>query len=197
MRIPAILLAILTAASATFPVRSEPLRLESMAGEYRLTGIVIAVEDGDTLTIRGAAHGKRHRIRLSDIDAPETHHGTKGKPDRPGQPFGLAAAAELRRLALGRPAVAACFETDSYGRHVCLVYVDALQLNAAMLDAGLAWPAERAAWQRDPETPARAAAARAAGLGLWAEAVNIGPPIPPWAWRRQCWQNQVCTNAEW
>lgn len=158
------------------------------AGEYRLSGQVIAVEDGDTLTIRGERHGKRHRIRLSDIDAPEIGHS-----GRPGQPFGQAAADTLRGMALGRPATAQCFEADGYGRHVCHVYVGAAQLNAAMLQLGMAVTAERAAWIRNLAAAAIEAEARAAGRGLWA----APDPVSPWAWRRGCWgAAKICPGAE-
>jgi len=184
MRPSIIYLAVLTLAGSAAPATAQA---ESPAGEYRFTGRVVAVEDGDTLTLRGDRHGRRHRIRLSDLDAPETRHR-----DRPGQPQGQAAAAALRGLTLDRRVTAECFEADSYGSHVCLVIVDGRQVNAALLQAGWAWPAEKPAWIRDPGTPALVAEARAAGRGIWA-----GPDrISPWAWRRSCWKDRICPNAE-
>jgi len=57
---------------------------EATAGE-RITGRVVAVHDGDTVTLLDRSN-TQHRIRLAQIDAPEIGHG-KGDP---GQPFGKA-----------------------------------------------------------------------------------------------------------
>ncbi|CAN0470054.1 unnamed protein product, partial [Phaeothamnion confervicola] len=40
---------------------------------FSIAGTILAVEDGDTLTLRGAGGGRFH-IRLSDLDAPEVEH---------------------------------------------------------------------------------------------------------------------------
>jgi len=51
---------------------------------YVLSGPVIRVADGDTITVRVGS--ENHRIRLASIDAPETASGSK----RPGQPYAQA-----------------------------------------------------------------------------------------------------------
>jgi micrococcal nuclease len=163
-------------------------------GDLQLRGTVVAVEDGDTLTLRGQGdRPARWRIRLSDIDAPETRHG----PERPGQPLAAAATEALRTMALGRQVTADCFEVDRYGRLVCHIHLpDGRLAHRALLQAGLAWPAERAAWQRDDHTAPMAQAAAQAGLGLWADPGSR----PPWIWRRQCWaapqSADACPNAQ-
>ncbi len=162
-------------------------------GDLQLRGTVIAVEDGDTLTLRGTgAQPARWRIRLSDIDAPETRHGA----ERPGQPMGREAGAALRALVLDRDVLADCFEADRFGRLVCHVYVDgARPVHRALLRDGLAWPAERPEWIRDPASLAAAEEARSAGRGLWADDARQ----PPWLWRRTCWATpsapEACPNA--
>jgi hypothetical protein len=66
-----------------------------MPGE--LAGKVIHVDDGDTLTVLDADNFQRV-VRLTDIDAPESEHGSSF----PGQPFSGRATALLKSLTLGR-----------------------------------------------------------------------------------------------
>jgi endonuclease YncB( thermonuclease family) len=162
-------------------------------GDLQLKGRVVDVEDGDTLTLHGTVSGARWRIRLSDIDSPETAHGV----DRPGQARGREAGALLSRLALEKTVTADCFEGDRYGRLVCHIHLpDGRLAHRELLAAGLAWPAERKVWMRDPESPGLAETARSARRGLWADT----GAIPPWQWRRQCWaapkDTTACPNPE-
>ena len=54
-------------------------------GSYTLTGMIVNVADGDTVTLR--APDGQHRIRMDSIDAPEEGHGS----EQPGQPYAEAA----------------------------------------------------------------------------------------------------------
>ena len=81
------------------------------AGPWSLTGKVIHVDDGDSLTILQADFSKT-TVRLSDIDSPEGGHGL----GRPGQPFSQAAKQSLVALAKGQNATATCYENDHWGR---------------------------------------------------------------------------------
>lgn len=167
-------------------------RAPSLAMPAALTGTVQKVVDGDTLHIVDQ-QGHRRIIRLSDVDAPETAHGDR----RPGQPFAAEAAAFLRDRALGRQAALHCFDVDarrradgtSRERYVCQVLVDGVDLNAALVDAGLAM-VER--WNpryvRDRANYAREDRAREAHRGLWSAQHNV----PPWTWRRDCWEHGIC-----
>src|SRR5687767_910169 len=65
----------------------------SQTGRFKLRGTVTRVVDGDTLQVR-LASGKRERVRLIGIDAPDA--GACGEP---------AATAFLRRLVGGRRVV--------------------------------------------------------------------------------------------
>ena len=162
-------------------------------GDLQLRGTVIHVEDGDTLTMRGDGNGAHWRIRLSDIDAPETPHGQS----RPGQPRGREAGDLLRRLTFSHAVTADCFEADRYGRLVCHIHLaDGRLAHRILLQAGLAWPAERREWLRDPESQSLAEAARAAQVGLWGDS----GASQPWQWRRQCWSAPspaACPYGEW
>ena len=133
---------------------------------------VVAVTDGDTLTVEPAGGGERVTIRLHGIDAPELQ-----------QPYGGAAkdfviakvlfkAVDVHEALQGR---------DRYGRVIATVLLPSGQsLQAALLQEGLAWVWPRyckncGAWQ---EVQAKA---KAAGIGLWA----APEPVPPWQWRKR------------
>ncbi len=185
--------ALLLAASAAFASGHHDGPPISMPGE--IAGKVIHVDDGDTLTLLAGDKSWRV-IRLSDIDAPEVGHGSK----RPGQPYGRQAADFLRNLALGKQARSTCYDVDRRmrddgtmrDRYVCKVFVDGIDANLAMIDAGLAM-AERQnkRYVRDPATYAHEDAARAKRRGLWAQPVVVAP----WEWRRGCWQSGRCGGA--
>lgn len=137
-----------------------------------LRGRVVAVADGDTITVLDAAH-IQHRIRLAGIDAPEL-----------SQAFGRVAKANLSRLVFQREVEVHVTKTDRYNRLVGKVIVDGRDVCLEQLRAGLAWfytdyqfelsPADRAAYS------AAGREASAARRGLWADPSRI----PPWQVRR-------------
>lgn len=135
-------------------------------------GTIVGVADGDTLTLLDDAKTP-HRIRLDGIDAPEK-----------AQPWGERARQSLSALAFGRAARADCAKTDRYGRAVCRVTVDGVDVGLEQLRRGLAWhyvryaheqPAPVRATYREAEQQARVGRA-----GLWHDA----DPVAPWDWRR-------------
>jgi hypothetical protein len=83
----------------------------TLAQANELTGKVIHVADGDTITIL-TEDKQRHRIRIGGIDAPEK-----------AQPFGNRSKQNMERMAKGKEALADCPKTDRYGRKVCKVWV--------------------------------------------------------------------------
>jgi endonuclease YncB( thermonuclease family) len=94
------------------------------------TGRVIGVSDGDTLTILHVeADGKTPRkIRISGIDAPESK-----------QAFGNRAKQAMSDLAYGKQADADCPTADRYGRDVCQVTVNGVDVGLALIQQGYAW----------------------------------------------------------
>lgn len=133
-----------------------------------LNGRVVAVLDGDTITLLNATHHQT-RIRLAEIDAPEK-----------AQPFGQASKQSLSSLAYGREARAECPTSDRYGRHVCQVFVDGVNVNAEQVARGFAWVYRQYAPAASPLYAAENQA-RVASMGLW----HDNSPTPPWAWRRK------------
>lgn len=154
-------------------------------GPRHVQGKVVHVDDGDTLVLLVDGRSKL-RVRLSDIDAPESAHG-KG---RPGQPFSRKSTESLASLAHGRNAEASCFEKDRYGRSVCRVEVDGVDINAEQVRRGMAWANGAAKrYVRDARVYALEAQARGAKVGLWATPV---PAVAPWHWRKACWLKGAC-----
>ncbi len=136
-------------------------------------GKIVGVTDGDTLTLLDEAN-QQHRIRLAGIDAPER-----------GQAFGEASKRHLSDLSFGRIAAADCPKVDRFGRYVCLVRVDGVDVGLAQVKVGLAWHYKKYAHeQAEAEREAYSGAeeeARAARRGLW----SAPEPMAPWEWRRQ------------
>jgi endonuclease YncB( thermonuclease family) len=132
-----------------------------------VAGTVVAIHDGDTLTLE--SEGRRIRVRLAQIDAPEQ-----------GQPWGRRAREALAKLALEQPARLRVFDRDEYGRSVGDVFVGDRLVNEALVREGHAWSYPR--YVRNPAIPAAELEARREKRGLWRL-----PPAeqqPPWDWRR-------------
>lgn len=123
-------------------------------------------------TSRSPAHHRQHKIRIDGIDAPES-----------GQPFGRASKHHLAELVANRQAVAECSKIDQYRREVCQVRVGGADAGLEQIRAGTAWYFRRYANELPPDRRQQyadmEAQARAAQLGLWADA----EPVPPWDWR--------------
>ena len=137
------------------------------APAYDLSGRVVRVADGDTLTIVDA-NQKQHKIRLFGIDSPES-----------AQPYYKAAKKALTRLTSGKGVGIEIKDVDSYGRTVGVVYLDNTNINIEMVKLGYAWWYRQFARLHEPLREAEQFA-RVRKLGLWADP----DPMAPWAWRR-------------
>ena len=138
------------------------------ARQYR--GEVIAVADGDTLTMK-ARNNRRMTIRLADIDAPEKR-----------QPYGMKAKQSLTELAQGKAIIVDKRTIDKYRRTVGTVYRydDALNLNREMVRRGDGWA--YIAYLQDLTIMALQEAAEQRKDGLWS--LPPSERIPPWKWRK-------------
>ena len=143
------------------------------ANAETITGRVVKVSDGDTLTLLDASN-VQHKIRISGIDAPEKK-----------QPFGTTSKKNMSALAFGKEAEAICYKRDRYKRLICTVYVNGQDVALAQLDAGLAWWYRKYANDQPPSQRGEYASAEdhaaADRVGLWQDE----NPIPPWEWRRK------------
>lgn len=137
-----------------------------------LQGRVVAIADGDTLTVLDSTKNQ-HKIRLAGIDAPEKR-----------QPYGDASKRSLSEMAYDRHVTVKWDKHDRYGRIVGKVLVDGLDVDLEQVKRGLAWWYRKYADEQSPsdrelyETAENEA--KDAGSGLWAER----DPVPPWEWRK-------------
>lgn len=128
-----------------------------------ITGKVVGVTDGDTITVRG---DDTYKIRLEGIDAPES-----------GQDFGTKAKQALSEKVFGKTVTIEWKEKDKYGRTLGHVIADGNWVNKQLVDDGFAWHYKEynsSAVLADAETKAKAAS-----LGLWRDK----EPTPPWVFR--------------
>ncbi|MFZ5863169.1 MAG: thermonuclease family protein [Nitrospirota bacterium] len=131
-----------------------------------LTGQVVGVSDGDTITVRSGR--QTVKVRLAGIDCPEKR-----------QAFGARAKQFTSQRAFDQTVTIIPVDVDRYGRLVGEVILpNGESLNRALVAAGLAW------WYRkysdDEDLEQLEEEARQAERGLWADA----DPIPPWEFRR-------------
>lgn len=144
----------------------------SPAFAARLSGHVVAVADGDTITVLDSKKGQ-HKVRLAGIDAPEKR-----------QPFGTRSREHLAALVFRREVDVEFTKTDRYGRIVGKVLVGNVDAGLRQLEEGMAW--HYSAYAREQslsdreEYGAAEGEAKNAGRGLWAERI----PQPPWEFRR-------------
>ena len=163
------------------------LLLFGKAGAAELYGRVVAVADGDTVTV-GDTSFAQHRIRLSAIDAPERR-----------QAWGEHARRHLATLVSGRSVLVSWDKRDRYGRIVGRVYTVAcarpecgytFDVGLEQIRVGLAWHYRDYAREQPPLERARYAAtelaARVRHDGLWSDA----RPVPPWEFRRPAGERQ-------
>lgn len=121
-----------------------------------VSGVVVAVPNGDTLVIETAGQ-KRQRVRLADIDAPERR-----------QAHGSEARQSLVELCLKK-------EAKSEEGHVTCQGVD---VNAEQVKRGWAWVSLKGTRPRHALYELEAHA-RLREVGLW----GGENPVPPWEWR--------------
>jgi endonuclease YncB( thermonuclease family) len=154
---------------------------------FELEGQVAHIDDGDTIIL----HPGSQRIRLAEIDAPETEHG----PGKPGQPYGTTARAALAAMMpVGSEVKAQCYERDAHGRAVCRVMYQNVDISLEMARLGHAHAYKE--YVRDPRIIGAADYAKARQLGLW----NAGNAVYPQTWRHSCWtataQPLYCSSGE-
>jgi micrococcal nuclease len=140
----------------------------SIAQAKTITGKVVGVADGDTITV--LQDRTQYKIRLYGIDTPER-----------GQDFGKRAKQFTSGMVFGKQVQVIQKDKDRYGRVVGMVYVGNTCVNEEIVRAGLAWVYDYyckdsvcSQW-RDLENQARQSS-----IGLWSHP----DPIPPWDYRK-------------
>jgi endonuclease YncB( thermonuclease family) len=143
----------------------------NIAQAATLSGRVVGVADGDTITVLDATN-TQFKIRLSGIDAPEKK-----------QAFGQVSKKSLSDLVYDKQVNVEYEKKDRYGRTVGKVLVNGVDANLEQVKHGLAWfyrkyqnemvLADRLNYLHAEE------AAHAAKAGLWFDA----EPVAPWDFR--------------
>jgi micrococcal nuclease len=123
-------------------------------------GKVVAVQDGDTISVM--RDGRTERVRLHGIDAPEG-----------GEDFGNRAKQFLSGLVFEKIVEVDVRDTDRYGRTVGRVTVDGRDVGLDMVRAGLAWHYVR--YSNGPLLASAEREARAAHRGLWVQPAALAP----------------------
>ena len=150
-----------------------------------LQGKVFKVADGDTITIVDNS-GKKHRIRLAGIDAPEKN-----------QPYGDVSTQGLIELVLGKLVTVEYEKRDRYKRIMGKVLVDPpgdvfcmalgcvkkIDAGLEQIKAGLAWHYKYYQMEQSEEDrrlySEAEQEARIKRIGLWKDE----EPMAPWKWR--------------
>lgn len=140
-----------------FPDRPSPPAAEAWT--------IQKVHDGDTVTAV-AADGRKERIRLLGIDAPEY-----------SQPHGRVALTALERKVEGHPIRLEPHGRDQYDRLLGTLWIDQRNLNLELVAEGHAWVFDR--FTPPADLQAAQQAARRNRRGLWA----ADDPLRPSDWR--------------
>ena len=136
------------------------------------TGVVIAVADGDTVTIR--TDGRKVRVRLNEIDAPER-----------AQEWGVHSRETIDDLVYRRQVRVRSSGVDDYGRTLGKLYLTStvagqeIDVNAEMVRTGNAWAYRH--YLRDKNLLTLEDEARRARRGLW----SVPGAVPPWQFRHR------------
>ena len=137
------------------------VRINTVANTNSVSGRVISVADGDTITIIGDGN-TQYKIRLNAIDAPEK-----------SQAFGQKSKQQLSNYVFGKDVTVTWKSKDKYGRVLGTVFVGGKDINLQMVRDGYAHH-----YKRFDSSPAYAAAeteARQNRRGLWSDPNPISP----------------------
>ncbi len=140
----------------------------SIAHAQTITGKVVGVADGDTITV--LQDRTQYKIRLYGIDTPEK-----------SQDFGNRAKQFVSDMVFGKQVRVVQKDKDRYGRVVGMVYVGSTCVNQEIVRAGFAWVYRQ--YCKDEicrDWSDLEAHAKASKIGLWSHP----DPVPPWDYRR-------------
>ena len=155
------------------PTNQQARRSAYLSAAQSLTGRVVRIADGDTITVLDSAN-TQHRIRLEGIDAPESH-----------QAFGAQSKQSLSQMVFDRDVSIVYQKTDQYGRLVGKITLDGKDINLEQVKLGMAWHYKEYQLEQIPEDRELYAKAeneaRIARRGLWQDS----NPIEPSAFRKE------------
>ena len=130
---------------------------------FALSGKVVSIHDGDTITVLSGK--EQTKVRLYGIDAPEKK-----------QDYGQRSKQFLASLIAGQIVEVEPKGKDRYKRTLGIVHYKGQDINAQMVLNGYAWAyVKYSKIYVDQEKTARKNK-----LGLW----QSSDPTPPWEWRK-------------
>jgi len=139
---------------------------ESVADSMTFTGIVIGLEDGDTLRV--LRNKARFTMNVAAVDASELD-----------QPYGREAKRAAAALVKNRVVTIRVFGAARQGQVIGEVWLkDKRNLARELVKGGMAWVKRGVIVESDLNVIE--ADARASRRGLWADQ----NPVPPWEWRQ-------------
>lgn len=144
----------------------------NLAHAATITGHVVAVADGDTITVLDHTN-TQHKIRLAGIDAPEKK-----------QAFGNVSKKSLSDLVYGKQVDVDWQKQDRYGRTVGKVIINGVDANLEQIKRGMAWFYSK--YQNELVMDDRLSylhaheSAQAERVGLWLDK----EPMAPWDFRK-------------
>ena len=130
---------------------------------FALSGKVVSIHDGDTITV--LQDKQQLKVRLYGIDAPELK-----------QPYGKKSKQFLANLIADEVVEVEENGKDRYKRTIGTVYLNGKDINAQMVANGYAWAYRKFS----KKYTAQESKAKSQKLGLWRDK----EPIPPWEWRK-------------
>ena len=146
------------------------LAVPAFATPAQFTALVIAVAEGDTITVL-TPDNRQVKIRLYGIDCPES-----------GQAFGNRAKQAASEAVHGKKVTVQPIEQDRDGWTVAVVLMpDGRSLNEHLIREGMAWVYSQYCKLEDICAPLRRLeqSVKMSKRGLWIDKA----PIPPWEWR--------------
>lgn len=103
-----------------------------------MTGKVVGITDGDTVTVLVDRH--EFKVRIAGIDAPEKR-----------QPFGPRSKQGMSDCAFNRDVDVEWDKTDRYGRTIGKVLADGVDCGLRQIELGLAWHYKAYAKDQSPK----------------------------------------------
>jgi endonuclease YncB( thermonuclease family) len=144
----------------------------AVADATTLTGRIVSIADGDTLTLQVGR--QQHALKLVAIDAPERY-----------QAWGDRSQANLSRLVLNQMAVADCSGFDPRSNRLCKLTVNRVDIGLEQVQSGMAWWSRQEAHAQTAEDQSAYShaelMAKLRRLGLWGDT----HPVPPWEFRNE------------
>ena len=138
------------------------------------------VLDGDTLVINEPVDGimlmvNKHKIRLAEVDAPETKQQCQYKDTGEFYSCGIKAKEALQELVAGEKVTCCKQKLDIYKRMLATCFVGDINLNQQMISSGNAILYRNSKAYKEEQLTAKQLE-----LGMWSSYFQ-----EPWVWRKE------------